>query len=307
MAGTYLQQDVYGQIKGAAPLFAADSMSDHQLLELVRTAPAVHRARKHCSWIVATAMYQPKVGKLNPPNTTTPECWLAFLDREEHDATGWTKVPLVLFDSYERNENIFKVMLPAALMKPLVFVNHALPQARCLSLPHLIRGRELLPGAVDQPHLLASKIPGWSGRAVLPGQLDMTQGYLERRNATVDLAEFAEQKARMMRGGFNMSVRWPVTDTLWMIWPTGDEVAERMSHLWTHEVARFSRYEKVSYSWVVSQVPRFKPRLTDAIYIYSPEQRCGWSSSKGGSSNSTPRKQKRRLRGLRRRSSRRLA
>ena len=74
-----------------------------------------------------------------------------------------------------------------------------------------------------------------------------------------------------------------------------------------HEVARFSRYEKVSYSWVVSQVPRFKPRLTDAIYIYSPEQRCGWSSSKGGSSNSTPRKQKRRLRGLRRRSSRRLA
>ena len=33
------------------------------------------------------------------------------------------------------------------------------------------------------------------------------------------------------------------------------EAAQRFSRLWMHEVARFSSYEKVSYPWVLSQVP----------------------------------------------------
>ena len=317
MAGTYLQQDVYGEIPDVTPLFDAATMSDHQLVELVRNQPAVRAARKHCEWVVATSMYQSRAAALRPPKTDTPECWLAFLDRDEHSAPGWTKVPMVLFSSYERNENIFKVMLPAVLSpQRLVYLNHALPQARCLSLPHLIRARELVRGAADQPHLLASKIPSWSGRAMLPGQLDMTQGYLQRRNATSDMTEFETQVARMSRAGFNTSQRVPVTDTLWMVWPTGDQWAERMSRLWLHEVARFSSYEKVSYAWVAAQVPAFRPRLTDAIYIYSPEQRnCGGSGStllptSGSTRKSRKARSHRRLRGpaqaarhLRRRSS----
>lgn len=275
MAGTYLQQDVYGDIPDAKPVFS-HGMGDHELIEAIRSVPAVARARNACgsSWIVATALYQPKAGVLRAPHTTTPECWLAFVDREEHSTPGWTKVPLVLFGSYERNENAFKVMLPALFpQQSVVFLNHALPQARCMSLPHLVRAKELAKEAADRPHLLASKIPGWSGRAVLPGQLEMTLGYLQRRNAAADLAEYSRELSRMTSAGFNTSHRLPITDTLWMIWPTGDEVSQKMSKLWLHEVARHSSYEKVSYAWIISQVPEFKARLTDAVYIYSPDQR----------------------------------
>ena len=300
MAGTYLQQDVYGEIPNATPLFNAATMSDHQLIDLVQALPAVQAARKHCTWVVATSMYQHKVAALQPPSTNESNCWLAFVDREEHSAPGWTKIALILFRSFERNENIFKVMLPAVLAgQPLVYLNHALPQARCLSLPHLVRAKELTKGASVQPHLLASRIPGWSGRAVLPGQLEMTKGYLQRRNATADRVDLAEQQARMSRAGFNVSLRLPVADTLWMLWPTGDEVAERMSRLWLHEVARFSSFEKVSYAWVVSQVPQFRARLTDAVYIYSPQQRCGWTAN--SSSSKRKAKSKRRLHGRSRR------
>ena len=88
----------------------------------------------------------------------------------------------------------------------------------------------------------------------------------------------------MARAGFNSSSpRVPlITDTLWMIWPKSDAAVERLSRLWLHEVARFSSFEKVSYPWVVSQVPAFRPKLTDAIYIYSPQQRCGWKTEGGG-------------------------
>ena len=96
----------------------------------------------------------------------------------------------------------------------------------------------------------------------------------------------------MARAGFNTSLRLPVVDTLWMIWPTGDEIAEKMSRLWLHEVARYSSYEKTSYPWVVSQVPKFKPVLTDAIYIYSPEQRCDYGMPKGNSSTKKSKKGK---------------
>ena len=270
MAGTYLQQDAYGLIPNATPLFNA-GMSDESLIQLIRAVPAVSQARSRCQWIVVTAMYQQKAATLRPPHTNSSECWLAFVDRNEHSVLGWTQIPLVLFDSYERNENAFKVMMPSVLQRPTVFVNHALPQARCLRLGHLVRARELTKDAPNQPHLLASRIPGWSGRAVLPGQLDMTRGYLERRNATADLADFDLQITRM--GSLNMSVRLPVADTLWMIWPTTGRVVDKMSRLWMHEVARFSSYEKVSYAWAVSQVPEFKARLIDAIYIYSPDQR----------------------------------
>ena len=128
----------------------------------------------------------------------------------------------------------------------------------------------------------------------LPTQKFQCPVYGGRRNATArgqdalvsaDLREFAEAQGRMARAGFNTSLRHPVVDTLWMVWPTGDEVAERMSRLWTHEVARFSSYEKVSYSWVASQLPEFRPRLTDAIYIYSPEQRCAAEGGGGGNAS----------------------
>ena len=101
----------------------------------------------------------------------------------------------------------------------------------------------------------------------------------------------------MARAGFNSSSpRVPlITDTLWMIWPKSDAAVERLSRLWLHEVARFSSFEKVSYPWVVSQVPAFRPKLTDAIYIYSPQQRCGWKTAgEGGNGDRAKKKGARR-------------
>ena len=246
--------------------------------------PAIATARRACDWVVVTAMYQKKLGALKPPNTTTPECWLAFVDRAEHATQGWTQVPLVIFSSYERNENACKVMMPAVLSRPVVFLNHVLPEARCFSLSWMRRGKELAAGAPGQPHLLASKIPSWSGRSLLSNMLEITRDFSRKKNHTGDLADLHAQEARMVQAGFNSSSpRIPrITDTLWMIWPRSDATVERLSRLWLHEVARFSSFEKVSYPWVVSQVPDFKPRLTDAVYIYSPEQRCGWKKKAGG-------------------------
>ena len=307
MAGTYIQQDVYGPVKDATPLFNAATMTDEQLLTRLRELPEVARARKECDWVVVTAMYQPKVGTLRPPNTATPQCWLAFVDRSEHATTGWTKVPIVVFGSYERNENAFKVMLPALIQKPVIFLNHALPQTRCFTLSHLIRGKEFSSGAKNQPHLLASKIPSWSGRSLLNNMLGITRDYARKRNADADLADLSEQEARMERAGFNASSpRIPrIADTLWMIWPKADAAVEKVSELWLHEVARFSSFEKTSYPWVVSQVPTFVPRLTDAIYVYSPEQKCGLDGTvkkKAAKNESQDGHRKRRLKGrLRRR------
>jgi hypothetical protein len=283
MAGTYIQGDVYGQIPDVTPLFNARA-DDDTLLRTIRDVPAVAAARKACDWVVVTAMYQRKPGALKPPNTTTPECWLAFVDRAEHATAGWTQVPLVLFSSYERNENAFKVMMPAVLLRPMVFLNHVLPQSRCFELSHIRRGKELAAGAPGQPHLLASKIPSWSGRSLLSNMLQITRDFSRKKNSTGDLADLDEQEARMARAGFNSSSPGipRITDTLWMIWPKSDEAVERLSRLWLHEVARFSSFEKVSYPWVVSQVPDFRPKLTDAIYIYSPQQRCGWKTEGGG-------------------------
>ena len=291
MAGTYLQQDAYGDIPGARPLFK-ESMSDDQLIDLVRSEPAVAHARNSCDWVVATALYQEKAAVLRPPQSAKSACWLAFVDREEHSAVGWSKVAIVLFHRYERNENIFKVILPAVLpQQQIVFVNHALPQARCLGMEHLIRSKDLAKGMA--PHLFASRIPGWSGRAVLPGYLEMAKGYLERRNASSDLEQYEEQVARMTRTGFNVSHRFRVVDTLWMIWPAADHVAERMSRLWLHEVARHSSLEKVSYPWVCSRVPAFRAKLVDAVYIYAPAQRVCPASGDNASilaSGKTPRR-----------------
>ena len=52
-----------------------------------------------------------------------------------------------------------------------------------------------------------------------------------------------------------------------------------------------SSYEKISYPWAAAQVSGFKAYLTNAIYIYSPDQRtCGRppsnASSTGGKSKS---------------------
>lgn len=312
MAGTYLQSDVYGEIadfnkSAPVPAFDNATMTDHQLVKLVREVRAVAEAHKSCDWVVVTAMYQRTVGLLKTPHTNTSACWLAFVDRDEHSAIGWTKIPLTLFSSFERNENAFKVMMPAVLPKhPIVFVNHALPQARCLALPHMVRAAELAEGHQSRPHLLASKIPNWSGRSHLPGYIEMARGYLERRNATVDVAEFEDLLVRMSHSGFNTSIRWPVVDTLWMIWPTADAISEKMSKLWLHEVARFSSYEKLSYPWILSQVPEFRARLTDAIYIYSPQQRVCPGDPNASQSPAASRKAKRRLHGRSKRGRRML-
>ena len=246
-------------------------------------------------------MYQPKVGTLRPPDTNTSECWLAFVDRSEHAVPGWTKVPLLLFGTYERNENFVKVMLPAVFAQRAVFLNHALPEARCFKLSHITRAPELARGASKQPHVLASKIPSWSGRSILSNQLDITREFAAKRNRTADLADLAKLQTRMESAGFNSSApNLPrILDTLWMVWPLVDEVVQRFSRLWIHEVARYSSFEKASYPWVFSRVPEFKPWLTDAIYIYSPEQRCGWSSNK--EKGNASRRTKKRLRGRYRR------
>mmetsp|Transcript_22462 Transcript_22462/g.50753 ORF Transcript_22462/g.50753 Transcript_22462/m.50753 type:complete len:285 (-) Transcript_22462:900-1754(-) len=281
MAGTYIQADVYGELPGARTLFDASSMSDSALIGALRSVPAVAHAHasSSCSWIVATAVYQPKRATLRPPNSTKPECWLAFLDRDEHAAPGWTKVPLVMFSSYERNENAVKVMLPAVLERDVIFLNHVLPEARCFSLPHLIRGKEFASDAAHRPHLLASKIPSWSGRAQPAVQLEQTREFAAKRNFTADLADLDRLQERMGHAGFNITTPGlpPVVDTLWMIWPSSD-AGQAFSRHWLHEVARFSSFEKASYSFVRARVPEFKPWLTDAIYVYSPAQRCGSSS-----------------------------
>ena len=276
MAGTYLQQDVYGEIAGAAPLFTSGAMNDSQLVSALQAVPAISRASTACEWIVVTAMYQPTRRSLRPPNTTTPECWLAFLDRLDHATPNWTSVPLLIFGSFERNENFIKVMLPTVFTQRTVFLNHALTEHRCFTLSHIIRGQELIKGASPQPHLLASRIPTWSGRSLLPVQLELTRDYAAARNATHDLADLQRLESRMARAEFNASAcSLRIMDTLWMIWPTADEKARTVSRLWMHEVARFSSFEKVSYPWVISQVPGFSQWLTDAIYIYAPAQRCG--------------------------------
>ena len=61
---------------------------------------------------------------------------------------------------------------------------------------------------------------------------------------------------------------------MYQIWPMVDEPALRFSRLWFAEVAVRSPYEKVSFSWVASQVPGFKAICAWAEYVYSPEQRC---------------------------------
>ena len=302
MAGTYLQQDLYGEIPGARPLFDATTTTDAQLIDMLRVLPAIAQARTSCDWVVVTALYQPKRAQLKPPNSTTPECWLAFVDRDEHATPNWTKVPLILFSSYERNENAVKVMLPAIFHeRDVIFLNHALPEARCFNLAHLVRGKELARGSPDRPHLLASKIPSWSARAQPAMQLENTRTFAAQRNRSRDLEDLSSLEARMRRAGFNISAPGlpPVVDTLWMIWPR-NEAAQEFSRRWLHEVVRFSSFEKASYAFVRFLVHDFKPRLTDAIYVYSPAQRCGWGTAKPKSAHKGS-KGRKRLRGRYRR------
>ncbi|KAL1500650.1 hypothetical protein AB1Y20_013298 [Prymnesium parvum] len=274
MAGTYIQQDVRTP---PSPLPLPPSPDD-------RRAAAVALAIRSCAWVVVTALYQPALAKLMPPNTSSPHCWLAFVDRPEHSLSQWTAVPLLLFHSYERNENFVKVMLPAVFPQPSVFLNHVLPEARCFTIEHLVRARELHAAASSRPHLFASKIPSWSGRSLLSSQLALTRDFLTRRNHSAALADLQAACARMAHAGLNLSsATLPrITDTLWMVWPTPDEAARRFSRLWAHEVALYSSFEKVSYPWVLLQVAEMRVWLTDAVYIYSPLQRCGsgWVKAK---------------------------
>ena len=139
MSGTWLQSGTYGPHPGyTAP--SAGNTSAEALLQALRSLPAVEAARRsNCEWVVATTMFAHKPTQLRPPAshtpTTPPHCWLAFVDTLEHHTPGWTAVKLALFADLERNQNIVKVALPAALEKPALYVDHTITRviaARCV-------------------------------------------------------------------------------------------------------------------------------------------------------------------------------
>jgi len=253
-------------------------MSDDQLLQSLRAIPevaaALAAARRQCPWVVATAVYSPTLVALRPPNSTlTPACWLAFVDRKVHSTPRWTQIQLVMFDSDERNENAVKVMLPALGFQRVVFLAQRVPESRCMELGHLVRAKALdAADAPSLPHLLAPRMP--HGRSSsLSTQLRMSRLAAGWRRSEAELMELTGLEERMTLAGFNFSSARTI-DTLWLIWPTGDKVAERLSRLWLREVSRFSRHEQLSYPWVRAQVPEFRARLVTATYVYSPAQRC---------------------------------
>jgi hypothetical protein len=179
------------------------------------------------------------------------------VDRSEHRTPGWRQAVLTLFSEYERNANAVKVMGPLLFPGAGVFyLDSTLTRARCFSLPWLVRAKELAPApvgggtAAQPPHLFASAIPSWSGRSSVAVQLELTRAFVRKRKdegAEKDLdALVAAIRADPGPAGFNVSslLKRQIPDTLWMAWPsTSDDVAERLSRMWFHEVARRSACE----------------------------------------------------------------
>jgi hypothetical protein len=181
MSGTWLQSGSYGPVEGYRPIVTGRNGGD--LVATIAALPAVTAARRRCAFVVATALFLPRPGFLMPPASHDMDgrwagahCWLAFVNRLDHRTPGWTPVRFVLFDTLERNANAIKVMLPAVLEVPSVYIDHTLTRVRCLAQPHLVRAKALAaltgkPGAKPAPHLFASRIPVWSSRSRLPVQV----------------------------------------------------------------------------------------------------------------------------------------
>lgn len=287
MSGTWLQQGSYGPLANSSAPLAALRLTEagaSERLAAVASLPAVAAAQRACPWVVVTALFLPKPGSLMPPATHAPipaACWLAFVDSLEHRTPGWTAVRLTLFDTLERSANLVKVMSPAVLRLPAVYVDHTLTRARCISLPHLVRGVGGLDapaaGSPPRPHLYASRIPSWSARSRLPVQLELTRAFVAKSKRPQRADDDAEIDAlvRSMEPtpGFNLSTA-TMPDSMWMVWPRPDEHAQRLSALWFGAVARFSAFEKLSFAWARAQVPAFVEVRASGDYVYSPEQRC---------------------------------
>ena len=209
MSGTWPQSGTYGP----NPEYSrpAGDGSAVALLEAVRALPAVAAARdSKCEWVVATTLFAHKPGSLRPPASHAPtkaHCWLAFVDRLEHRTPGWTAVKLAIFPELERGQNIVKVMLPAVLERPSIYVDYTITTVRCIALPHLIREPVLVPDrlAAKPLHMLASKIPGWSSRSKLTVQIELMRDFVRKGRMTASEAQLDELESRMQKAGFNAS------------------------------------------------------------------------------------------------------
>ena len=86
-------------------------------------------------------MYQPKAGLLKPPldakglqlSGSQTACWLAFVDRSEHQTPGWTQVPVLLAPSFERNSNAIKAILPALFSRQVAYVDKMITSSRSVT------------------------------------------------------------------------------------------------------------------------------------------------------------------------------
>lgn len=288
MSGTWLQEGYYGSLHGAGSAGTDRrpqtevTMSDEQLIATVSALPAVASARRlKCVWVVVTAVFREPLSHALPPSSHAPldpACWVAFVDRAEHRTPGWNQAILTIFSEYERNANAVKVMAPLLFPHSGVFyLDPSLTRARCFSFDHLVRAKELTPSnSTLVPHLFASAIPSWSGRSSVAVQLDLTQAFIRKRQDARAERDFDALTAAMRDAGFNASSyeKRQIPDTLFLAWPpTLDGVPQRLSRLWFHEIARRSAYEKASYAWAASKVPELRKLFTNAVYVYSPEQR----------------------------------
>ena len=144
MSGTWLQEGFYGT--GLQPSVGLTGKeSDEELLDFARKRPAVAAARRLChSWVIVTAIYRGGAipQHIMPPRSyapLNPACWLAFVDRAEHETPGWNQVGLTLFPEYERNNNVVKVFLPLLFPESSIFyLDYTLTHARCFAAPHLL-------------------------------------------------------------------------------------------------------------------------------------------------------------------------
>ena len=107
MSGTWLQEGYYGSGLSISPGLSGKE-TDDELISFAKRQPAIATARKLCkhSWVVITAIFRSQPHSILAPRVhepLDPACWLAFVDApSKHDTPGWSQVPLVLFDEWER-------------------------------------------------------------------------------------------------------------------------------------------------------------------------------------------------------------
>lgn len=246
MSGTWLQEGYYGSGLSISPGLSGKE-TDDELISFAKRQPAIATARKLCkhSWVVITAIFRSQPHSILAPRVhepLDPACWLAFVDApSKHDTPGWSQVPLVLFDEWERNANLAKTMPPLLFEYSSVFyLDFSLTRARCFAFPHLVRAKELAsapigghaavappPSLSSSPsplplHLFASAIPSWSGRSSVPVQLDLTRAWIARLNNSKAATELRDLEAAMRTDkAFNSSSleKRLIPDTMFMAWP----------------------------------------------------------------------------------------